>query len=60
MKEKFHLFGRILATPGIIVDIENNNNNKVISFTQSNYDDWALILSAELNGWDINFKGKKI
>ena len=51
--------GRILATPGIIVDIENNNNNKVISFTQSNYDDWALILSAELNGWDINFKGKK-
>lgn len=49
--------GKVIAAPGIKINVENDT--KSIFFTQSKSDDWVLIISAELEGWNVEFQGIK-
>jgi hypothetical protein len=57
VKEITHFPGKIITTPGILIEVDKEK--KLVSFTQSNNDDWAVIDSANLLEWSVKFYGMK-
>ena len=54
---KVDFTNNLTASAGIKLSI--SKAEKTITFTQTKKDDWVLIQSGDLNGWDISFAGIK-